>query len=88
MDWFEVISENFMFSHGRPRHVLRQIAQRYPVVMHGVSLSIGSTDPLDMQYLQALKSLADPTRQRIRVVHVESGEVVFDTKPGGREHPR
>jgi hypothetical protein len=36
----------------------------------------------------AVKSLADPTRQRIRVVHVESGEVVFDTKPGGREHPR
>ncbi|MES2944401.1 MAG: DUF692 domain-containing protein [Pseudomonadota bacterium] len=59
VDWFEVISENFMFSHGRPRHVLRQIAQRYPVVMHGVSLSIGSTDPLDRQYLQALKSLAD-----------------------------
>src|SRR4051812_21521751 len=47
VDWFEIISENFMDSRGRPRHVLEQIAARYPVVMHGVSLSIGSTDPLD-----------------------------------------
>ena len=44
VDWFEVISENFMDSGGRPKHILRQIAERYPVVMHGVSLSIGSTD--------------------------------------------
>lgn len=58
VDWFEVISENFMFSHGRPRQVLRQVAQSYPVVMHGVSLSIGSTDKLDMDYLRALKALA------------------------------
>ena len=58
VDWFEVISENFMDSHGRPRQVLRQIAERYPVVMHGVSLSIGSTDPLNREYLQSLKALA------------------------------
>ncbi|MDQ2772947.1 MAG: DUF692 domain-containing protein [Bacteroidota bacterium] len=58
VDWFEVISENFMDSHGRPRQVLRQIAERYPVVMHGVSLSIGSTDPLNLGYLQSLKTLA------------------------------
>ena len=45
VDWFEVISENFMDSAGRPRYVLEQIAERYPTVMHGVSLSIGSTDP-------------------------------------------
>ncbi|MBJ7554910.1 DUF692 domain-containing protein [Marinomonas spartinae] len=57
--WFEIISENFMDSGGRPRHILNQIAQHYPIVMHGVSLSIGSTDPLDWQYLQHLKKLAD-----------------------------
>jgi uncharacterized protein (UPF0276 family) len=48
-----------MDSGGRPRWVLRQIAEHYPVVMHGVSLSIGSTDPLDMNYLGRLKALAD-----------------------------
>lgn len=58
VDWFEVISENFMDSGGRPRHVLNQIAERYPVVMHGVSLSIGSTDPLNKEYLRKLKQLA------------------------------
>jgi uncharacterized protein (UPF0276 family) len=58
VDWFEVISENFMDSAGRPRYVLQQIAERYPTVMHGVSLSIGSTDPLDFDYLAKLKRLA------------------------------
>jgi uncharacterized protein len=59
VDWFEVISENFIDSGGRPRYVLDQVAERYPVVMHGVSLSIGSTDPLDFDYLARLKRLAD-----------------------------
>jgi len=58
VDWFEVISENFMDSRGRPRHILNRVAERYPVVMHGVSLSIGSTDPLDFEYLGKLKALA------------------------------
>jgi len=58
VDWFEIISENFLDSAGRPRYVLEQIAERYPVVMHGVSLSIGSTDPLDFDYLAKLKRLA------------------------------
>jgi hypothetical protein len=59
VEWFEVISENFMYSHGRQRHVLRQVAERYPVVMHGVSLSIGSTAPLDRDYLRRLRALAE-----------------------------
>ncbi len=59
VDWFEIISENYMDSQGRPRYVLDEIAERYPIVMHGVSLSIGSTDPLDHGYLQKLKRLAD-----------------------------
>jgi len=59
VDWFEVISENFMDSRGRPRYILEKIAERYPVVMHGVSLSIGSTDPLNFEYLRKLKALAN-----------------------------
>src|SRR6266581_199531 len=58
VDWFEIISENFMDSQGRPQHVLEQIAARYPIVMHGVSLSIGSSDPLDFEYLRKLRDLA------------------------------
>jgi uncharacterized protein (UPF0276 family) len=58
VDWFEIISENFMDSQGRPRYVLEQIAERYDIVMHGVSLSIGSTDPLDFEYLTRLRDLA------------------------------
>lgn len=62
VDWFEVISENFMDSHGRPRHILHQIAEKYPVVMHGVSMSIGSTDPLNFDYLKSLKQLASEVK--------------------------
>ena len=58
VDWFEVISENFMRTAGRPRDVLDAVAARWPVVMHGVSLSIGSTDPFDAAYLRLLGSLA------------------------------
>ena len=58
VDWFEAISENFMDSGGRPRAVIRQVAERYPLVLHGVSLSIGSTDPLNLDYLGRLKQLA------------------------------
>lgn len=59
VDWFEIISENYMDSRGRPRYILEQIAERYDVVMHGVSMSIGSSDPLDIEYLKKLKNLAD-----------------------------
>jgi uncharacterized protein (UPF0276 family) len=64
VDWFEIISENFMDSGGRPRYVLEQVAERYPVVMHGVSLSVGSTDPLDFDYLSKLKALASAVKAR------------------------
>src|SRR6516164_8599841 len=64
LDWFEIISENFMDSGGRPRHVLEDIAERYTVVMHGVSLSIGSTDPLNFDYLAKLKQLAGAVKAR------------------------
>ncbi|HVT05309.1 MAG TPA: DUF692 domain-containing protein [Thermoanaerobaculia bacterium] len=58
VDWFEAISENFMDSEGRPMATLEEIAERYPIVLHGVSMSIGSTDPLDLEYLRKLKALA------------------------------
>ncbi len=58
VDWFEIISENFMAPGGNPRRVLRKVRERWPVVMHGVSLSIGSTDPLDEAYLDQLAQLA------------------------------
>lgn len=58
VDWFEVISENYMVPGGQPLRMLDRIVERYPVVMHGVSLSIASTAPLDMDYLAALKKLA------------------------------
>jgi len=70
VDWFEVISENFMDSGGRPRYMLDQLAERYPLVMHGVSLSIGSTDPLNHDYLRRLKVLADQVRARWVSDHV------------------
>ena len=66
VDWFEIVSENFMDTGGRPIHVLDQVAERYPIVMHGVSLSIGSTDPLDRAYLKSLAELA----RRCRAVAV------------------
>jgi uncharacterized protein len=59
--WFEILSENFMATGGRPMRVLDRIAERYPIVMHGVSLSIGSTDPLDRAYLRELAALAERT---------------------------
>jgi uncharacterized protein (UPF0276 family) len=64
LDWFEIISENYMFTAGRPLLFLDRIAERYPIVMHGVSLSIGSSDPLDFEYLQRLKTLRDRVAAR------------------------
>ena len=57
IDWFEIISENFMVKGGRQLYHLDRIKEKYPLVMHGVSLSIGSTDPLNMDYLKDLKEL-------------------------------
>jgi len=62
--WFEILSENYMQTRGRPLEYLDRIAERYPVAMHGVSMSIGSTDPLDRAYLGELRALRDRTRAR------------------------
>jgi uncharacterized protein len=58
VDWFEIISENYMIAGGRPLANLMAIRERYPMIMHGVSMSIGSADPLDLDYLAGLKALA------------------------------
>lgn len=58
VDWFEIISENYMVPGGRPLAMLERIRADYPIVMHGVSMSLASTDPLDFNYLRDLKALA------------------------------
>lgn len=62
VDWFEIISENFMVDGGKPIENLERILDRYPVVQHGVSLAIGSPAPLDFEYLKRLKSLTKKTK--------------------------
>src|SRR5437763_3097833 len=57
VDWVEAISENFMWQGGRPRAVLEKVRRDVPVALHGVSLSIGSVDPLNREYLDELRAL-------------------------------
>lgn len=58
VDWFEVITENYLVPGGKPLYYLDSIRANYPLVMHGVSLSIGGTDPLNLDYLHQVKTLA------------------------------
>src|SRR6478752_6415606 len=59
VDFVEVISENFMVDGGQPLDILRRVRDRHPVILHGVSMSIGSADGLRGDYLQRLRKLAD-----------------------------
>jgi uncharacterized protein len=70
VDWFEVISDNFMVPGGNPRRVLRAVRERWPVVLHGVSLSLGSIDPLDARYLDELAALAHEVEPAIVSDHL------------------
>lgn len=58
IDWFEILSENYLVPGGKPLYYLDQIKEHYPIVMHGVSMSLGSMDPLNWDYLKQLKALA------------------------------
>ena len=58
VEWFEALTENYLVPGGKPLHYLTRIRERYPVALHGVSLSIGSTHPLDREYLGKVKALA------------------------------
>ncbi len=59
VDWFEAITEDYLVAGGKPLHYLHRIREHYPLAMHGVSLSIGSCDPLNKAYLKKVKALAD-----------------------------
>lgn len=59
VDWFEIITEDYLVDGGNPLYFLNRIRENYPIVMHGVSLSIGGIDPLNQEYLKKLKYLAD-----------------------------
>jgi uncharacterized protein len=58
IDWLEVITENYLVPGGKPLYYLDRVRERFPLVMHGVSLSIGSTDPIDFDYLGVVRTLA------------------------------
>lgn len=59
VSWLEALTENYLLPGGKPLHYLERLRAGYPIVLHGVSLSIGSTDPLDETYLREVKALAD-----------------------------
>lgn len=58
IDWFEILTENYLVPGGKPLYYLDKISESYPIVMHGVSMSLGSIDPLDMDYMKQVKNLA------------------------------
>ena len=75
VDWFEIISENYMVDGGRPLHVLDQILERYRVVQHGVALYLGSAQPLNREHLRKLKQLVRRTGTRWLSDHLCWGSV-------------
>ena len=75
VDWFEIISENFMVDGGRPLHVLDQILERYRVVQHGVSMYFGSAEPLNREHLRRLKTLVARTKTPWLTDHLCWGSV-------------
>jgi uncharacterized protein (UPF0276 family) len=81
IDWFEIISENFMVDGGTPLITLERILDRYPVVQHGVTLGIGSPAPLDFDYLKKLKALT-----RITKTPWVSDHLCWGRKPGAHFH--
>ncbi len=85
IDWFEVISENYMETGGRPLAVLEAVRRDYPVALHGVSLSIGGSDPLDPDYLGALAALVERIEPAIVSDHLcwssVGGRQLFDLLP-------
>lgn len=70
VDWFEVISENFFVPGGKPRYYLDRVRERFPVALHGVSMSIGTSDPIDQDYLQQLKALIEHVKPMIVSDHL------------------
>jgi uncharacterized protein (UPF0276 family) len=75
IDWFEIISENFMCDGGRPLEILDKVLERYTVVQHGVSLYFGSPDPMDRDQLRRLKKLVQRTKTPFLSDHLCWGSV-------------
>lgn len=75
VDWFEIISENYMVDGGRPREVLDQILEQYKVIQHGVSLYFGSTESLDRAHLSKIKALTKITKTPFLSDHLCWGSV-------------
>lgn len=79
--WFEVLSDNYLHTRGRPLEILDRIAERYPVALHGVSLNLGSVEPLDREYIRELKGLRDRVG-----AHWVSDHVCFTGVAGRNTH--
>ncbi len=75
VDWFEIISENYMVDGGRPLHILDQILEQYRVVQHGVSMYFGSAEPLNREHLRRLKDLVRRTKTPWLTDHLCWGSV-------------
>jgi uncharacterized protein len=85
VDWFEAITENYLDSDGRPLHILEQVRRDHPLALHGVALSIGSTDPLDARYLARLRALIARVQPALVTDHLcwtgVGGRAVYDLLP-------
>jgi uncharacterized protein (UPF0276 family) len=79
--WFEVLSDNYLYTRGRPLEILDRIAERYPLALHGVSLNLGSVEPLDREYIRELKGLRDRVG-----AHWVSDHVCFTGVAGRNTH--
>jgi len=64
VSWLEVLTENYLVPGGKPLHYLARLRELYPMVMHGVSLSIASQDALNTDYLREVRTLADQLEAR------------------------
>jgi uncharacterized protein (UPF0276 family) len=85
VDWFEVVTENYLDTGGRPLAVLEAVRRDYPVAVHGVALSIGSVDPLDRRYLARLRALIDRIEPALVTDHLcwtgVDGRSLYDLLP-------
>ena len=70
MDWLEILSDNYLVPGGKPLYYLDKIREQYPVAMHGVGMNIGSCDPLDLEYVESIKKLADRVNPAIVSDHL------------------
>jgi hypothetical protein len=85
VEWFEAITENYMDTGGRPLHILESVRRDHPIALHGVGLSIGSTDPFDPRYLKNLRALVDRIDPALVTDHLcwtgVGGRAIYDLLP-------